>query len=334
MTPHSLYPWTSRRLADVLLMLLVLPSALVAQYPNIQISDPARSDPNEVTIAINPANPLNLAAGANLRYYYHSTDGGWTWSEGLMGSSLGVWGDPSVAFDADGGLYFGHLSNPSSPGYWIDRIVVQKSTDGGTSWNDGVGVGFTSPRQQDKEWITADITNSIYRNNIYMAWTEFDNYGSTTPGDSSRILFSRSVDGGHTWSNPLKVSDVDGDCVDDDNTVEGAVPAVGPNGEVYLAWSGPMGILFDKSTDGGVTWGADRVIADQPGGWAFHVSGLNRCNGFPVTVCDISNSRHRGTVYVLWSDQRNGTEDTDVFIIKSSDGGSTWSTGQPICHLL
>ena len=304
---------------------LSVPHVLVGQYPNIRVSNPMRTDPNEVTIAINPVNRLNLGGGANLRYVYTSTDGGWTWTEGQMVSSLGVWGDPCVAFDASGNLYYGHLSNPPPPGYWIDRIVVQKSTDGGASWSDGVGVGFVSPREQDKEWITADLTNSPYRNNIYMAWTEFDNYGSSTAGDSSRILLSRSVDGGLTWSNPVKVSDVEGDCLDDDNTVEGAVPAVGPNGEVYLAWSGPLGIVFDKSTDGGLTWGADKVIADQPGGWAFDVSGIYRCNGLPVTVCDISSSAHRGTVYVLWSDQRNGPENTDVFIAKSTDEGSTWS---------
>ena len=315
-----------RRIIPAIVIGALIPPVLVAQFPNIRVSNPASSNPNEVTIAINPVNPLNLAGGANLRYYYTSTDGGWTWTEGQMVSSLGVWGDPCVTYDANGDVYFGHLSNPPPPGYWIDRIVVQKSTDGGASWSDGVGVGFVSPREQDKEWITADQTNSIHRNNIYMAWTEFDNYGSTIPGDSSRVLLSRSVDGGLTWATPVKVSDVEGDCLDDDNTVEGGVPAVGPNGEVYLAWSGPLGIVFDKSSDGGVTWGADKVIADQPGGWAFDVSGISRCNGFPVTVCDISTSPYRGTVYVLWSDQRNGTEDTDVFIIKSSNGGSTWST--------
>ncbi|MBK7266279.1 MAG: hypothetical protein IPI12_08095 [Ignavibacteriales bacterium] len=42
----------------------------------------------------------------------------------------------------------------------------------------------------------------------------------------------------------IKISDKSGDCVDEDNTVEGAVPAVGPNGEVYVSWTGPYGLLF------------------------------------------------------------------------------------------
>ncbi|HEX9970751.1 MAG TPA: sialidase family protein, partial [bacterium] len=296
---------------------------IFAQYPNIQVSDVGSYDPEEVTIAINPTNPLNLAAGANIDYHYYSFDGGLTWTETRLTSSLGVWGDPCVVFDAEGNLYFGHLSNPPSKvGYWIDRIVVQRSTDGGKTWDAGTGVGFTSPKNQDKEWLAVDLTNSLYRNRKYMAWTEFDQYGSSIPSDSSRILFSYANE--VRWADPIRISDKGGDCLDDDNTVEGAVSAVGLDGEVYISWSSPLGILFDKSLDGGVRFGNDIFVTDQPGGWAFEVPGISRCNGFPVTACDISDSPYRGAIYIMWSDQRNGTDDTDVFLIKSNDGGETW----------
>ncbi|MBI3194257.1 MAG: exo-alpha-sialidase, partial [Ignavibacteriae bacterium] len=259
--------------------------------------------------------------------YYYSMDGGQTWTQGRLSSSYGVWGDPAVTFDANGNLFFGHLSNPPSPGYWIDRIVVQKSTNGGQTWNDGVGIGFSPPQKnQDKEWLIADWTDSPYRNNVYMAWTEFDSYGSSSVFDSTRILFSRTTDAGTTWSTPARISDHGGNCIDEDETVEGAVPAVGPNGEVVVAWSGPLGIMFDKSTDGGVTWGTDTYVTSQPGGWDYAVPGIYRANGLPVTACDISNSPYRGNIYVQWTDQRNGTGNTDAFIIKSTDGGTTWGT--------
>jgi len=317
------YRIISKIVALSIFVFLSLP--LYSQYQNIQVSQ--SGNPEEVAIAINPTNPLNLAAGANIDYYYYSMDGGLTWMEGHLTSSFGVWGDPCVIFDPDGNLFFGHLSNPPT-GYWIDRIVVQKSTNGGVAWNDGVGIGLNPPKQQDKEWLAADFTNSPYHNNLYISWTEFDSYGSSNPNDSSRILFSRSTDSGNSWSQPVRISDVGGDCIDSDNTVEGAVPAVGPNGEVYISWAGPLGIMFDKSTDGGVTFGQDIFVTSQPGGWDFDVSGISRCNGLPVTACDISNSPYRGNVYVLWSDQRNGINDTDVFLIKSTDGGQTW--GNPI----
>ncbi len=302
-----------------------------AQYQNVRISLPASSDPEEVSIAVNPANPLNLAAGANINYYYYSTNGGLNWTQGTLSSTYGVWGDPCVTYDAGGNLYFVHLSNPPAPGYWIDRIVVQKSTNNGVSWNSGAGIGFNPPRaNQDKAWLAADMTNSIYRNNLYLLWTQFDYYGSTSPSDSSRILFSRSSDAGITWSTPLRVSERAGDCIDEDNTVEGAVPAVGPNGEVYTAWSGPLGILFSKSTDGGVTFGHNTFVSSQPGGWDFMIPGISRANGLPITACDVSNSPSRGTIYVNWSDQRNGLSNTDVFLSKSTDGGSTWSPARKV----
>ena len=172
--------------------------------------------------------------------------------------------------------------------------------------------------------MAVDLSGSKYKNNIYTAWTEFDKYGSSSPQDSTRILFSRSVDQGNDWSVPVRVSDTGGDCIDSSRTVEGAVPCVGPNGEIYISWSGPLGIMFDKSLDGGKTFGKDIFVASQPGGWAFNVSGISRANGLPITVCDTSMSQHRGNIYIMWSDKRNGEDNTDVFIIKSTDKGETW----------
>ena len=311
--------------AFVLICLLALcPPRVLAQYTNFRITPSSSGSPEEVTIAINPTNPLNLLAGANLNFFYYSVDGGSTWKQGNLGSSFGVWGDPCVIFDATGNAYFGHLSGTFRNSNWLDRIVVQKSTDGGKTWNNGAGIGLSSPKQQDKDWLACDLTNSAYRNNLYVGWTEFDKYGSASTGDTSRILLARSTDAGNTWSPPARVSDQGGDCVDSDSTVEGAVPAIGPNGEVYLSWSGPRGILFDKSTDGGVTFGKDVLVTSQPGGWDFNVPGLQRCNGFPVTCCDASASPYRGAIYIMWSDQRNGQDNTDIFLVKSTDQGATW----------
>lgn len=307
----------------LMLLALVVSGAAEAQYPLVRVNT-SDNQPEEMAITINPANPANLVAAANLNNLYYSFDGGQSWTEKQMGSRYGVWGDPSLAADSLGTIYYAHLSNPQS-GHWLDRIVVQVSLDGGRSWNAGVGVGLNGTKQQDKEWLTVDLTNSPFKNTVYLAWTEFDRYGSSNERDSTRILFAYSAARGYYWSEPRRVSDHGGNCLDGDETVEGAVPAVGPEGQVYLAWSGPLGIMFDKSLDAGHTFGRDVFVADQPGGWDFSVPGINRCNGLPITLCDVSDSPARGTVYVVWSDQRHGNNDTDVFLVRSLDGGETWS---------
>ena len=293
--------------------------------PNYRVSSFANTSPNEVSVAINPFEPKNVVIGSNIDYYYWSFTGATTWTEGKIVSPLyGVWGDPVLMFDETGVVNYCHLSNPEGPA-WVDRIVVQRSASGGQTWENGVGIGLNTGKVQDKEWMTFDRSNSPHSGNLYLSWTEFDVYGSDSPDDKSRIRFSLSEDRAETWAEPIVISDTEGDCIDGDNTMEGAVPAVGNNGEIYLAWSGPDGIYFDNSLDGGLSFGTDKIISDMPGGWAFYVPGIYRCNGLPFTVCDNSDSDFSGNIYVLWSDQRNGTDNTDIFIMKSGDGGDTWS---------
>jgi hypothetical protein len=305
-------------------MLLFISIGLQAQIPNIKVNT-SGFNPEEVSIAVNPASPVNLAVGANISYFYSSTNTGLEWKQDTLTSNLfGVWGDPCLIYDGIGNLFYSHLSNPDSLGYWIDRIVVQKSTDNGTTFNQGVGIGFNNPKQQDKEWLAVDLQNN--RNFIYTSWTEFDHYGDTASSDSSRILFSRSTDHGATWSIPLRLNERGGDCLDDDNTVEGAVPTIGPNGEVYDSWAGPLGIVFTKSTNGGVSFLSNQIVTSIPGGWNFSIPGIFRCNGLPITTCDTSYSITRGNIYICWGDQRNGVDNSDVFLIKSTDGGNSWGS--------
>ncbi|MBX7109978.1 MAG: T9SS type A sorting domain-containing protein [Chitinophagales bacterium] len=303
----------------LLLLLLVESGIAYAQFENIKIDD--SGGPEEPSICINPKNTNNIVAGANINYVYQSLDGGLTWEKDALESPYGVWGDPCVFADTGGVFYFIHLSNPPN-GNWIDRIVCQRSVNQGTSWSGGSYTGLNSNKAQDKAWATVDRTT----NTIYVTWTQFDEYGSANPNDSSVILFSKSTDHASTWSTPVRISNIAGDCLDGDNTAEGAVPAIGANGEIYVCWSNRDTLYFDRSLDGGTTWlDDDIVVADQPGGWDYFIPGMLRCNGLPVTETDLSNGPYHGTIYVNWTDQRNGTDNTDVWLSKSGDGGSTWS---------
>lgn len=301
-----------------LLLAIFSAAVLKAQHTNIMIGN--NGDPEEPSIMINPKNPAQMVAGANITKYYFSSDSGSTWTEGALTSTYGVWGDPVIIVDTVGDFYFFHLSNPSF-GNWIDRIVCQKSTDGGQNWNNGSYTIADTMKEQDKQWAVVDPQTNM----IYCTWTQFDEYGVSDPSDSSNILFSKSMDGGQTWSVSKRINKSSGNCFDSDSTTEGAVPTVGPDGEVYVAWASLEGIFFDRSFDGGNTWlDNDILVTNQPGGWDQTIPGINRCNGLPVTDCDRSNGLYRGNIYLNWSDERNGSTDTDIWFSKSADGGNTW----------
>jgi len=311
-----------------LFILLYMYCSVYGQVENIRVNSYSLTRCNEPSIAVNPTNPANIVIGANNTFCFYTFNSGETWQELQMESSFGVWGDPSLGFDSEGNLYFTHLSGePPISGRWADRIVIQKSIDGGKTWSDGTFTGLNRPKQEDKSWMTIADTNSIYKDNIYIAWTEFDTIMSEHPDCKSRILFSYSVDKGEAWTAPISINDSDGDCYDDDDTVEGAIPAIGKDGGIYISWSGPDGILFDKSLDGGKTFGEDLFISPQIGGWAWdshEIEGV-RGNGFPQTLSDNGISEHSGNLYIVWADQRNGTSNTDIFIKKSTDKGITWN---------
>ncbi|HJT26962.1 MAG TPA: hypothetical protein VJ784_06070 [Pyrinomonadaceae bacterium] len=325
-----------------LLFLLPIISITSNAQQVVRITEPNAINPAEVSIAINPKNPDNMIAASFQTgrppqpragsYHYVTFDGGKTWKTVSTPNPTNlVQGDDVLAFSNDGVAYHAHLSfdgiRLARPVRAENGMIVNVSKDGGNTWSDGTAainhVNTVIPFEDKPGLIVDNAPGSRFKGQVYLAWTRFDVYGSADPEHRSQIYFTRSTDQGQTFSIPFRISDTGGDCLDSDNTVEGAVPAVGPKGEVYIVWAGPLGLVFDKSTDGGLTFGKDKVIGDIPGGWDFGIPGLNRANGMPVTGVDLSNGPNKGTLYVNWIDARNG--DPDVFVMSSRNGGETWT---------
>ncbi len=317
-------------------------AAVTQSHRVVNVTDASAMRPGETSIAINPKNLDNII-GVSMQggrpggprvsnYAYVTSDGGKTWKTIAAHNPRALTqGDDAITFDAHGTAHRTYISfdgiRQPRPPRAMTGIFLSSSTDGGATWSYPIPVVDhinTVLPFEDKPYIRADRTaDSPHKNNLYVAWTRFDEYGNPSPDCKSYIYFARSTDGGKSFVPPLRVSDTTGNCVDDDETVEGAVPAVGVKGEVYLVWAGPRGLVFDKSLDGGLTFGADKVIQQTPGGWNIPMPGFNRHNGMPVTGIDLSDGANRGSLYVNWIDERNG--DTDVFIMYTRDGGTTWS---------
>ena len=298
-----------------------------AQFGNIKLIEQANHGypPVEPSIAINKKNTKNIVAGVVLDWVIVTDDGGETWRKSQLKSSFGVYGDPALISNFKGHFYYFHLADPSGKGQsddaWLDRIVCQNSIDDGATWNEGVSIGNNPPADQDKAWPAVHPKRSA----IYVTWTQFDKYGSKDSTCHSNIMFSKSIFGNH-FSKAVSINEYPGDCLDKDDTTEGAVPVVGNDGKIYVAWANHGNIYFDRSYNDGSTWLAnDLVIAKQEAGWDLEIPGIERSNGLPVLAIDNSPSRFQGTLYLLYADQKNGKNDTDIWLIRSRNRGDYWS---------
>jgi DNA-dependent RNA polymerase auxiliary subunit epsilon len=301
---------------QIFLIFILLSGLSRAQLTHKSINT-LNNKPNEPTVAIDPLNLNHIVAASNTSNRYESFDGALSWKESVFTSKYGFYGDPVLHYTAEGEMYIAHLSKTTGKSYgaWFDRIVVDRHYPDVSNFS----VGYNNDKMQDKPWLSSDDYSEDYKGNVYVTWTEFDKYNSSDPLDRSRIRFSKLSSGSSTFSEAVTLSELTGDCLDGDNTMEGATSAVGTNGEIYVAWSGFNKIWFDASFDGGQTWSKDKIIADQHLGWEMDMPNIFRANGMPFVTC----SPKTNVIYITWADEKDGN--ADVWLIYSEDRGSTWS---------
>ena len=286
---------------------------------------------NEPAMAVNPSNPQQLVVAWQINASVaYSTDAGQTWTtaEGTAPKDYRVSGDVSLAYDSAGHAFLCYIAfdKLGTTNYWAqgatrNGIFVRRSLDGGKTWEAEARTVISHESTpnipfEDKPWIVAD-TSGLHPENIYVGWTQFT-LGATD------LLFARSIDGGKTWSSPLKLNSVAGLPRDDNGALEGFHGVVGPDGTLYTIWDDRDGIMMAISHDGGTTFTKDRRIINAGPGY-FGISGVARSNGFPQIGIDprVTSGKAGGNLYVAWSDYTNG--DVDVFVSSSADQGRTWS---------
>ncbi len=318
--------------------------------PLVNIS-PYPLDQSETWITVHPRNPAILVAGANDSRYnyggnyrmvsYRSTDGGRTWTSTLTPSNPFVptstgaaIADPGLGFDSDGNAYYSHIMAQLVGGEvsGTNGVFVAISTNGGQSWSDVVPVtlneGQGAPFDDKCLMLVDTVSSSPYRNTLYVVWRRFGG----TPG----IYIARSTDRGQSWSLPTLLPGGIGD-------VQAPILAIGPRGELYLAWRQRLGnrenALVQISTDGGRTWRPSPIVAQSVVllGSIHSSSGRQvlpdkqniRVSSYPAIAVDLSNGPRRGWIYLV----QTGKDDLGrpgVFLTYSTNGGTIWTPSQRI----
>jgi hypothetical protein len=332
--------------------------------PDVTVNqDTAGAPQNETAIAVDPNNPNRVVAGANdyvTRTWscsisgtpcsalgdgysgtYFSNDGGQTWCctatdpdhlgtlipgiEHLTGGQYDAGGDPSVAWDTHGHVYYAGLGfdRTAAP----DTIAVNRGTfdgSGNLSWSAPTFINQTTSPSilNDKEWIAVDDnTSSPFRDRIYVTFTRFLFNAQSGAYTQSPIFFASSSDGGATFTTPKSIAG---------NVLysQGSRPVVGPDGSLYVFWDGSRrhdeldSTWVAKSTDGGATWDKPVQIAqlDETEPLA---NTLFRVNSYPAAA-----AAPNGDLYATWTTE---TEDGSVAVwSKSTDGGTQWTDPEPV----
>ncbi len=196
-------------------------------------------------------------------------------------------------------------------------IAFTRSIDGGASFDPAIAL---SP--VDGIGVQNSVLAVAPNGDLYLAYEDGHARTSTT---NDGITVVKSTDGGLSWRGPYLVASFNALTI---LTGGGGVRAssyptmaVDGKGVLQLAWAAPSSgattdrsdIFYSRSTDGGATYATPRKLNDD---------GTSTTQAFPslAAVAD-------GSVAVKWADRRNDAVNdslTDVYMIISRDGGTTW----------
>jgi hypothetical protein len=236
-----------------------------------------------------------------------STDFGATWTHGFLpgitvfaGGTYDRVSDPSVGYDAKHRVWI--IASLGLHNSGLNDVLASRSTDGGLTWNNPVGVDAPSGTFLDKDWITCDnVQSSPFFGNCYV---QFDDNGQ-----GNLMEMSTSTDGGLTWGAPKHTA----------NNARGlgGQPVVLASGKVVVPYLG-SGINVFSSSDGGGTWSASSLISSAN----FH-SPAGGLRSDPLPTAEV---RTPGPVVVAWADCRfeSGCSANDI-VFSTSTNGTNWT---------
>ncbi len=228
-------------------------------------------------------------------------------------------------------------------GMWPDtgsrKIYVTKSTNGGASWSGRTTVAstygsfqFAIPADASRQVLIGSIVGTYRtasKNNVYALWNDLSGDSGCTSGGGpgtnasstckTRIFFSRSTDGGTTWSAKVKLNNQSG--LNDQFFPWMVVDET--NGKIGITYYDTVGdstrksvnVYYQSSSDDGVTWTAPLQVTTASTNET--TSGADSGNQFGDYT---SLSGINGTFWPSWTDRRSGGKE-EIWSAKVVDDG-------------
>ncbi|MBI3502132.1 MAG: T9SS type A sorting domain-containing protein [Bacteroidetes bacterium] len=199
-------------------------------------------------------------------YFTRSTNGGNSYENCTDATDSSYWN--SMAIGNNGELYVagaddnGNMEVIKSLNAQIPASVISWSPPVWINLNGTLNAGTTiNPAGLlGQANIDVDRSNGPGKDNVYVAAS------ITTATDPADVMFSKSTDGGNTWSAPQKINDD----VSSTNTQWMATMSVAPNGRIDIIWldtrddstlSDLSALYYSYSTDQGVTWSPNEKLS-------------------------------------------------------------------------
>lgn len=266
-------------------------------------------------------------SGALGNGYAVSRDGGLSWTRGLVPTLTTATGgrfnratDPVAGAGPQGDLYLQSLASVSGA-FSLAAVVVNRSTDGGTTWSAPATVFESNSTLigPDKNWLAVnDYAGTPNAGRLVSTWSNFNRNasGGTT---SIPLVASVSDDRGVTWSAPIEITPLG-------SLNQGTQPVFLPDGSlavVYIAFIDPnntsrFSILCKRSLDGGRTFpGTATTIVAAVQGW----DDPELRDG--VFLPSATVARTTGDLFVTYTGIVNGSP--RVLLVRSTDRGATWT---------
>jgi hypothetical protein len=229
----------------------------------------------------------DLRDGNDEVYYKRSSDNGATWGTDVRLTNAPNWSQfPSLSVSGlNVHVVWDDYRNNN------DEIYYKRSTDAGLTWEGDARLTNNTLNSWNPSVSSAGSV-------IYCVWQD-------SRDGNFEIYGKLSADGGVTWGTDTRVTN---------NSSAQVEPCVSVSGlNIHVAWkdsrdSGNLEIYYNRSTDGGASWGTDmRMTATAGQTW------------YPSIWASGDN------IHLVWNDYTGVPE---IYYNYSTNGGATWGTIQ------